>query len=101
MVKGEVRRSSPSFRLEHHRRLCRSDAPQQLQLLVGERAAGRVVPELEALSMDLADAVRQEPDVAWKGVRSEGRWVNVEAGMPENNPNIETRQARLRPRRRN
>ena len=33
--------------------------------------------------MDLANAVRQlKPDVAWKSVRLEGGWMNVEDGGP-------------------
>jgi hypothetical protein len=83
MVEGQVRRDGPSLRLEHDGCLPRSDPPQQLELLVGERAAGRVVPELETLTMDLADAVRQlKPDVARQGVRPEGGGVDVEDGSP-------------------
>jgi hypothetical protein len=44
--------------LEHDGRRRRGDPPQQVKLLVGQRAAGRIVPELEALAMDFADAVR-------------------------------------------
>jgi hypothetical protein len=68
MVKGEVRGGSPSLGLEHDGCVGCGDPPQQLELLVGQRAAGRIVPELETLTVDLADAVRQlKPDVAWKG----------------------------------
>jgi hypothetical protein len=69
-ARGAVR---SSLCLEHDRRIRHRDSPKQLELLVGQRAAGRVVPELEALAVDFADAVRQlKPDVAWQGVRPEG-----------------------------
>jgi hypothetical protein len=42
MVKGEVRWNGPSFGLEHDRRVCRRDSPQQVEFLVGERAAAVV-----------------------------------------------------------
>jgi integrase len=73
MVEGQVRRDGPSFRLRHDGRVRRRDPPQQVKLLIGQGAAGRVVPELETLTVDLADALRQlKPDVAWQGVRLEG-----------------------------
>ena len=83
MVKREVRRDSPSFRLEHDGRTRCRNPPQQVKLLVGQRAARRVVPELETLAVDFADAGRQlKPDLAWKGVRPEGVRVSVEDRCP-------------------
>jgi hypothetical protein len=83
MIECQVRRDGPAFRLEHHRCLRRGDLPQQLELLVSQRAPGRIVAELEALPMDLADPVRQlKPRVAWKGVRLEGRGMSIEDRRP-------------------
>jgi hypothetical protein len=63
MVEGEVRGDGRSLGLKHDGYLRRSDPPRQLKVLAGQRAAGRVVPELETLTMDLADAIRQSKPV--------------------------------------
>jgi hypothetical protein len=79
MVEGKVRGHGAAFRLEHDGRLRRGDLPQQAELLVSQRTAGRVVPELKVPAAHFTDAVRVlEPDVAGKGVRADGSWVNVE-----------------------
>ena len=61
MIELQVRRYSPTFCLEHDWRVRRRNPSQELELLVGQRAARWVVPELETLAVDLADAGADRP----------------------------------------
>jgi hypothetical protein len=47
MIKGEIRGDGPSLGLEHEGRVRRRDPPQQVQLLIGQRTAGLVVPKTQ------------------------------------------------------
>jgi hypothetical protein len=61
MVESEVRADCASFRLKHDRRIGRGDHSQQSQPFVGQGAAGRIVPELEAPTMDFGEAAAPPP----------------------------------------
>jgi hypothetical protein len=59
-----VRRDGPPFGLKHDGRGRGGDFPQQVELLVRQRAAGRVVPELKVPAAHFTDAIRElEPGV--------------------------------------
>ncbi len=64
MIKRQVGRHRASLGLEHDGLIGRGDLPEERKLLVGERAAGWLVPELEEAAVDFADATGElEPAV--------------------------------------
>ena len=83
VVKGDVRRDRLTFRLEHDGRLCRGDPPQQPELLIGQRAAGRIIPELKAPAADFTDSIGEpEPGPPRQGIRPDGGRMYVEDRHP-------------------
>jgi hypothetical protein len=75
--------SSAFFRLEHHGLIRGRDAPEQRQRLIRQRAAGRVIPKLQELPMDLADAIGDlQPVLTGDAVWPECGGMHVEDRRP-------------------
>jgi hypothetical protein len=63
--------------------LASGDPPQQVELLVRQRAAGRVIPEFEVPAAHFTDAVRElQPDISGERIGLEGSRVDVEDRGP-------------------
>jgi hypothetical protein len=83
VVEGKVCWDGPPFGLKQDGRVCGGDPPQQVELLVRQRAAGRVVPELEVSAAHFTDAIRElEPDVPGERIGLEGGRVDIEDRRP-------------------
>ena len=83
MVERVVRGQDLGLGLEHDRLIGFGDPSQKRQLLVGEAHPRRVVPELEPVTSDWADAIgKLEPAIAGERVGAELGRVHIENRAP-------------------
>jgi hypothetical protein len=83
MIEGAVSGHRHILSLEQHRLSSRRDAPKQSQILVSQRAAGRIVPELQEPAVHFTDAIGElEPGIAGEAIGPVGRRVHVKDIAP-------------------